>query len=53
MLRRAWFVAWMLGLGGCFWLGAAMADEPKAPENQPDLVDEATEPATADVVEES
>jgi len=46
MLRRAWFVAWMLGLGGCFWLGAAMADEPKAPENQPDLVDEATEPAT-------
>ncbi|HVC94789.1 MAG TPA: S41 family peptidase [Pirellulales bacterium] len=46
MLRRAWFVAWMLGLGGCFWLGAAMADEPKAPtEETPDLIDEATPPA--------
>jgi carboxyl-terminal processing protease len=46
MLRRAWFVAWVLGLGGCFWLGAAIADEPKPPEEQPALIDDATPPAS-------
>jgi carboxyl-terminal processing protease len=47
MFRRAWFVAWMFALGGCFWLGAAIADEPKAPaKEQPDLIDDKTPPAS-------
>jgi carboxyl-terminal processing protease len=33
MPRRAWFVAWVLGLVGCFWLGAAFADEPDVVQN--------------------